>query len=280
MILPTIMVPERINARLDYLFPDTPNDCTDKKHFDSFPDKISYQFNSRGFRDCEWPNDLKNAIWVAGDSVVVGTGQAIENTLPVQIQNATGCNTINVGVRGVSNHTTSYVVQEILTNIAPVNLVVFWSFFYRRPKKINYDYLEEERDGIRCSDEFENMRYFLSNFEKIPQQTTTNVIHVFCPEYSMFCTQIVNDIWSNIKDPTWPTEVADLDHLPYEIVQEIFQVHKVYEFFATLTQWNRLKSSMENVIDNIVIKDLARDGYHWGVETNKTVVAEIVKRLK
>jgi len=285
MILPTIIVPEKINAELQYLWPDTPEECVDKRHFDknhfdSFPDSVSYQFNSRGFRDQEWPSDLVNAVWFAGDSVVLGIGQALENTLPVQVQTATGRTTINLGIRGVSNHTTAYVAQQLLTEIEPVNLVVFWSFFQQRPIVNNYDFLVEKSSDTICRNDVENLSYFKSLIDQLPKNTKTNVIHVFCPDISMFTQETAQSIWNDIKDPSWPAEFTDLDSLPLEIVKEISYVHKVYDFFDTVTKWDKLKKSLGNVVDNIVIKDRARDGFHWGVQTHNEIVKEIVKLLK
>lgn len=280
MILPTLIVPNRINNKLKYLSPDTPEDSTNKHQFDSWPSEISYEFNSRGFRDREWPKDLDKCVWFLGDSVVLGIGQSLPDTLCSRFENITGLTAVNLGVRGISNHTTAYMAQQVLNEVQPTNLVIFWSYFRRRPKKDTYDFLIEGCKDPTKSDDVKDMLYFRNLVRHLPTNFKTNIIHVFCPGYSIFGQSSAQNIWCDIKDPLWPPEFIGLDHLPSNIVEEISCVHGLYTFFKNVTEWNNFKNSFEHAVDNIVIQDLARDNYHWGSETNKSVVLEIQKRLK
>jgi hypothetical protein len=65
MILPDFVLPIRANAQWDYSGMDDPNFCLDPKHFKRYPYSVQYNFNSRGYRDAEWPQsleELRNAI--------------------------------------------------------------------------------------------------------------------------------------------------------------------------------------------------------------------------
>lgn len=280
MILPTLIVPKMINKKLEYLSPDTPEDSTNKHQFNSWPSKISYEFNSRGFRDSEWPEDLDKAVWFLGDSVVLGIGQSLPTILCSQFNSITGRTTVNLGVRGVSNHTTAYVAQQVLNEVQPANLVICWSYFYRRPIKDTYDFLVEGHTHSIKSDDVEDMFYFRNLVGHLPTNFKTNIIHVFCPGYSVLSQDLAQRAWSDIRDPLWPPKFTELDHLPSGIVEEISCVHGLYNFFKNVPEWNRFKKSLEHVVDNIMIQDRARDAYHWGSETNKSVVLEIQKKLR
>ena len=78
MTLDSIKAIPFINQTVDYLGcdnPDSPglkqiynNDLTD---YFNYPYKVNYKFNSRGFRDNEWPNNLNDRVWCIGDSAVI-----------------------------------------------------------------------------------------------------------------------------------------------------------------------------------------------------------------
>ena len=62
---------------------DCVEQCLNKKHWLEYPHEVSYRYNSKGFRDSEWPADLKSAIWCVGDSFTLGLGQPYEHIWPV-----------------------------------------------------------------------------------------------------------------------------------------------------------------------------------------------------
>ena len=70
-------IPESKNSGMDTL-----EECQDKDHYLSYTKDISYRYNSRGFRDHEWPEDLSDVVWCVGDSFTVGIGQPFEETWP------------------------------------------------------------------------------------------------------------------------------------------------------------------------------------------------------
>ncbi len=78
-----LTVPELANRQCDYTGIDSVNECLDRELFTQWPHVIDYRYNSRGFRDQEWPQDLASAIWCLGDSFTVGLGSRFEQTWPL-----------------------------------------------------------------------------------------------------------------------------------------------------------------------------------------------------
>lgn len=132
MILPNFVIPSKINYTTDYEKPDSPQDCLDSDHFKNYPFAVNYKYNSRGFRDNEWPEDLHNAIWCIGDSFTVGVGSPYQHIWPVVLSQVTKLPTINVSVNGASNSWISRKTVELIKLIQPKIVVIMWSYFYRR----------------------------------------------------------------------------------------------------------------------------------------------------
>ena len=132
MLLPELYLSTRANKHWTYSGMDSLNDCLDPAHYLSFPHKVEYQYNSRGFRDSEWPDDLSQSIWCIGDSFTVGIGSPHEHTWPYILQQRTGCRTINVSMDGASNNWIARSAVAILSKFPTANMVVQWSFLHRR----------------------------------------------------------------------------------------------------------------------------------------------------
>jgi len=95
---------------------------------------ISYKFNSRGFRDDEWPTDLSDVIWCVGDSFTTGIGVPYEHTWPFILQHKLGKRCIKLGFDGASNQLIRKVCLQILNNYESKIIIPMWSFFHRRHK--------------------------------------------------------------------------------------------------------------------------------------------------
>lgn len=109
--------------------------CLDRQHWQTYAYPVQYQYNSRGFRDEEWPTDpvqLRDAVWCVGDSFTVGVGQPYDHIWPQVLSRATGRRTINVSMDGASNDWIARRARQILDQLAPRNMVVMWSYVHRR----------------------------------------------------------------------------------------------------------------------------------------------------
>ena len=91
--LPAFVLHSRKNLKdVPYTGMDSPSNAIDKVHFSSFPYKVAYSYNSRGFRDAEWPKtieELKDAIWCIGDSFTAGVGSPYEHMWTQLLQKRT-----------------------------------------------------------------------------------------------------------------------------------------------------------------------------------------------
>lgn len=138
MILPDVIV---LGCQKSTLTPvlDTLENCFDKEHFKNYPDPITYLYNSRGFRDQEWPESLhkmKDSTWCVGDSFTVGTGTPFEHTWPQLLQNKSGQRTVNVSMEGASNQWICRTALAVAREIAPRQIVVMWSYDARRERSL------------------------------------------------------------------------------------------------------------------------------------------------
>lgn len=151
MILPELYVESKVNWKSNYSGIDSIEYCRDKLWFAQYKyaDKITYKYNSRGFRDNEWPEDLKNAIWCIGDSFTVGIGSPIEHSWPYLLRMMTGIPTINIGVDGASNDLIASMSIAVQTQVLPIAVVHQWSYIHRREgqnERVHYAKVTEQED--------------------------------------------------------------------------------------------------------------------------------------
>lgn len=122
----------RCNQTLEYTGIDGFDNCRNQKFFLSYPHKILYQFNSRGFRDDEWPSNLEDCVWCIGDSFTVGLGSPYEHIWPRVLEKKIGVRCINISMDGASNEWISRKCLDLLSDLKPRALIVMWSFTNRR----------------------------------------------------------------------------------------------------------------------------------------------------
>lgn len=189
--MPDLVLRTRANQVWHFSGLDTLDRCLDKQHFHAYPFKVKYHFNSRGFRDEEWPTDLnqlRDAIWCVGDSFTVGVGQPYDHIWPQVLARATGQRTINVSMDGASNDWIARRARQIIDQLAPRNTVVMWSYVHRRENPDTT--LADERrlmftDGIRDSnslDDYDNLR----TCRELVQAAGTQVIEAAIPDFCVF----------------------------------------------------------------------------------------------
>jgi len=165
-----IGIPESKNSGIDTL-----EDCLNRKHFLSYPKDISYRYNSRGFRDHEWPQDLSDVIWCLGDSFTVGIGQPFQETWPQLLEKKLGKRCLNLGEDGCTNDTLSMRTEEICRLHKPKLIVVMWSYLHRR--RINNKNLHSDKSSFGVK---EDMTNFIKNYQTV-NQLPTNVINLTIP---------------------------------------------------------------------------------------------------
>ncbi len=167
-------IPESKNSGIDTL-----ERCNDKDHFLSYTKDISYRYNSRGFRDHEWPEDLSDVVWCVGDSFTVGIGQPFEETWPKLLQEKLGKRCLNLGEDACANDTIAMRIQEICKLHSPKLVVVMWSYFSRRRVSgVNANH-DKEDFGNK-----EDLKNFIKNYTYVNNLPNT-IIHTMIPKAFM-----------------------------------------------------------------------------------------------
>ena len=212
-LLTDFRVESKINQTYRILGLDCVEEAKNKKHWLNYKKNITYQFNSRGFRDNEWPADLDNAIWCFGDSFTVGMGQPFDEIWPQLLEKQTGIRTVNVSMNGASNDWISRKVVDLITAVTPPIIFIQWSFLHRREN--NDSTLGDEARTLHCnSDDFYDYENFLKNVDQLP--TTTKIIHSWIPRYFDFHyeTDLDTKIYQamNQRQLKFITDVEQLDY--------------------------------------------------------------------
>lgn len=274
VILPDFVLPSRINQRWQYSGMDTLELCFDKNHFLSYPYPIEYEYNSRGFRDAEWPNsidELKNAVWCVGDSFTVGVGQPFDHIWPQVLSKQLNKRTINISMDGASNDWIARRAQSIIDNIAPNYMVILWSYTHRREhvdqslsdeqRRIPASKTSVEEDYVAWLDLFNNIR-----------SANTKIVHSTIPDFHPIIS--LNDIWNDIKDVSClacPNTITELDGLPKYILNEMQQVHNCYDEFKT-----QLEPNIVHIHQRL---DWARDHHHFDILTAQWLVDQVLQKF-
>ena len=286
MILPDFILQSRANKIWNYSGMDNRSECSDKKHFDNYPYLVEYRYNSRGFRDAEWPEiaELVNSIWCVGDSFTVGLGSPYNHSWPHILKSVSKKNTINVSMDGASNDWIARKTLRIIDAVSPKNIVIQWSFFSRlestvatlsdEDRRKQFDYNE-----LALRQKFDNFKKNFLSIESAKLKTKTNIIHSFVPNASSLVN--VKNIWDIYKGANWPEHPSetrkDLHSLESFIINELVTVDQ-FEHIKIYSEYCELLSNA-NIINYTQI-DWARDAFHYDIKTATKIVDEILPLLE
>ena len=278
MILSNFILHSRKNEIWSESGSDTLEYCTDKTFFKTFPHQVIYYYNSRGFRDQEWPStleELQDCVWCVGDSFTVGLGSPTEHMWSNILQSKINKRCINVSMDGASNKWIARKVIEILKIIKPKLIVIQWSYIHR--DELNDSILSDE-DRRMCILENNNINELkIANFKLIQNveslKDQCKIIHSFIPDATLLDHAHNDDLWEAIKGNNWPVLPSTLDKfncLDKNIINELkdFNVYNVLYFYYQLT--DRIM-----YVPEIIRLDLARDAHHYDVITATNFVDQI-----
>jgi len=279
MILPDLILPSRANQRWKYSGMDSLDECRDRQHFPNYPYPIEYVYNSRGFRDTEWPTSLKElqeAVWCFGDSFTVGIGQPLEHIWPNVLAQRINKRTINVSMDGASNDWILRRIFDIVRCINPKTIIVMWSYVHRQESPNTL--LDDEQRKIQSSNDthYEDMQKWLiqvSELKKIPVKVIQSCIPDFCypdsPEI----------IWNKVKDTSWPScpqTPQELEDLPINIKTELQKILLCFDDMMILLR-KKLQTDIIYINERL---DWARDHHHFDILTSQWVVDQIENQLR
>ena len=170
-----LIVPEKIGWKSNYFGMDSLELCNDRQHFLNYSKKITYEYNSKGFRDHEWPTDLSDVIWCVGDSFTTGIGQPIKETWTQLLEKKINKKCINLGEDGCSNDTISLRVKKICSLYKPKLIIVMWSYLNRR--RINNKNVHFDKNNFNNKADLNN---FIKNCKTI-SKLKTKIIQTIIP---------------------------------------------------------------------------------------------------
>lgn len=283
MILPNMILLERVNERCLFSGIDSHRRCLDKNHFANFPYPVSYSFNNRGFRDAEWPIEkhaLKNSIWCLGDSFTVGIGSPYDHIWPQQLEKKSGIRTINVSMDGASNDWITENAIEILDQLRPNRMVIMWSYLHRRQNPNKSLSTLARRIFANKEDSYKtDVENFINNVNKVESlKKDTTVVHLIIPDYFVGSKKDVFKIWKDISDLSWPVAPitdSEMEMLPNCIKQEMHDVHHCLELYDSLRRLHTLEGLIE-----IPRLDWARDKHHFDLMTSQWISRQVFPLLK
>ena len=286
MILPDFVIPSRANQLWQYSGMDSYELCKDPLHFESYPYKIEYLYNSRGYRDQEWPEllaQLKNSIWCLGDSFTVGLGSAVSHIWPYVLQQVTDTRTINVSMDGASNNWMARKAIRVLQEISPKIIIIQWSYIARRESNLE-EYFDREWDlfyqNIRDDSWPDCARDQQHNLPThIRQEIDT--LHGGWNEKEIF----PHDEWRMLQYIRCSEEDDIANTLTcIRNVQDCAGNTRVIHSFIPDFVPDKYKGVIEAQTSGLVIPeiarlDLARDGHHYDVATSRWLVDHIQRLL-
>lgn len=289
---PEFVVRQYVNQHHTKTGIDSLDQCLDVAHFKKYPHDISYDYNSRGFRDQEWPtavNELQQAIWCVGDSFTVGLGSPIDHIWPQVVSQATNRRTINISLNGASNNWISHRACRIIELFAPTNIVIMWSYTHRRhmgiPGTDNTVQYPTEPAWRRCYTHVRKPGWpdcdTIGDFNLLPQEIRQLVIYV-----------IGESAWQNDLSMqvhyTRSTDQEDVENLR-TCVSAVAQaagntriVHAAIPNFAPVDYRDASMAVLAEQPHNVPYfkkLDLARDGHHFDRLTADWVAAQVVPQL-
>jgi hypothetical protein len=283
MILPDLVFKSLANQKWQYSGMDSIEHCNDQTHFKTYPHEISYIYNSRGFRDAEWPltmSDLQKAIWCIGDSFTVGVGQPFEHIWPTVLSQRTKRRTINIGMDGASNDWIYRRALDIMRCIAPTDMVVMWSYTHRREStQSNLSDHQRRIWASECSPAEDFARWI--NLSNNLYTANSRIAQITIPDFQ--AVPLIADLWRAIKGKDWPEcpeTLTDLQNLPTFILNEIKNLHRCYEELEQLlpSTQEHIPDLLADVIHIYSRLDWARDHHHFDILTSQWVVDQILQR--
>jgi hypothetical protein len=168
---------------------DSAENAKDKDRFNNYPHEVKYIFNSRGFRDYEWPEEPLNQIWGLGDSFTVGVGCPFEHTWVYVLSQKLRQRVINVSLNGGSNRWLARRACQILNEAAPQALIIQWTYIHRREDP-NENLPDEER-RLHSSKSFgpnpvaDDVAEFLDCVQEVERcRANVPVVHGFIPGFA------------------------------------------------------------------------------------------------
>lgn len=281
-VLPELQIHSRKSIHMHFNGIDSAEHCDDQDWFLNFPHTVSYQYNSRGFRDAEWPpavQDLKNAIWCLGDSFTVGVGSPLAHTWVNMLQSKRQQRVINISMDGASNQWIARRALDVIEQINPHNIIIMWSYLHRRETGDHTQTDEDRRVWSIDSDPAQDLEVLKNCVSGLAHHA--GIQHYIIPRASHYEHWL--DIWDQVAGPDWPgipTTVDEFLNLPRLILIELkkFGVYKKIHTAVLANQDFKIFCKDQH-IQRVQVLDLARDGHHFDKDTSDLITDAMITQL-
>jgi hypothetical protein len=276
-ILPTVQIAERLMLKTSYSGIDSLNHCLDQQWFAKWQQPIDYQYNSRGFRDLEWPSDLTDAVWCLGDSFTAGIGSPFSHTWPNVFGNKTARRVINISMDGASNEWLARKCCEIYTGVQPKTFVIMWSYIHRREDS-DTSKSDSDRRIHQCNTSIDQDYENLNDCRQLVKMhcVDSTIIELIIPRWHPGLTQCN---YNKIRDKTWPMLITDIED-QLRILDELERMHHQATGLILKRIAAEKKFSSINQIIQVPQLDRARDGHHFDIATASWVAEQLALKLK
>jgi len=277
LIISKLVNQQSTNSGIDSL-----NRCLDKNLFRQWPHPVNYNYNSRGFRDQEWPQDLNSAVWCIGDSFTVGLGSCVEHTWSQVLSQHSQRRVINVSMDGASNEWMARQACDAYDLAQPRNMVLMWSYPHRRENvNRNQSDLNRRLHFVRSTmlQDFEN--FYSCRKQVRVYCASSNIIELVIPN---FVTSFDDAAWKRIRDPSWPQllppTLEEFQDLSSAIAAELRTLHGI-DIDQLLEFYTILQQNPKYLADVIRVEylDRARDGHHFDIVTADWVAKQVQNLL-
>lgn len=289
MILPDFVLPDNINLILEYSGIDHPKYCIDTEHFQKYPHSIQYNYNSRGYRDDEWPESrLDQAVWCLGDSFTAGIGSPVQHTWTYLLSQQLSCRTINVSMDGASNNWIAKKAISMIGQIRPKIVVLHWSYIERRE---GFPGRQDQRSWMKFYNNIKDPSWpdcpMLEDAGSLPESIFKEITDVFKFPLDMYlndhnlrvhCSKV--DIEQDITN-TWQciNSVMQAANQSNVTVVNSFIPEFISHGAAMPKFWTAPEATKIQHVPEFERLDLARDGHHYDILTAQYFVNQLVDKL-
>lgn len=301
MIASSLCLTSRVNLTVNETGLDTLECCIDPDHWRNYPNKIQYHYNSRGYRDAEWPEDLPTAIWCFGDSFTTGVGVPFENIWPQILQQQIQQRTINISMDGASNNWIARKVHEMSQDIQPNTVVIQWSFSHRR--ELNPS---DEKMTMIINELWQRFYWAikapewpisaeLSDFDTFPEYMQQEILEKHCTEENdRFLIESRNHPQGPLSDEARRLyhngnfennveNTIDAMNLVHSSLPQAKIIHSFIPDFAPPQEIERILEYVDqqhwSYVKPFKKLDLGRDGYHYDRITAQQFCQELIKLI-
>ena len=297
MILPDFVLLSRVSLNEKFTGIDSEEHCVDPQWFKQYPHSVTYNYNSRGYRDAEWPEDLARAVWCVGDSFTVGLGSPIDHAWPSVLQRKMHTRCINVSLDGGSNQWIARKIVSLSQYTLPQSVVVHWSYIHRRESsesilsKTMDHHWAEFYDKIKDST-WPNC-FSAAEFDQLPEFIKQEIleIHAGPAEHALLnhclAAGVLDDENRRIYFDPGSNESADIQ----DTINCIDRVHAsgvrvIHSFipgFATDSAAAKIMDHLDQLQCRYVRPfqklDIARDGHHYDSDTADFFTDQIIQLM-